>query len=142
MIKSFRGKLAHDEQHRIRLSTNKGEIGYRVTKFQLMATTPGGNTYEYLCQIYKQKTDPSTTVDFTNPNLIAAAYLEGNNSTNYTDAMTVIFDNEVVNQDIYVTGVDVDVGTIPFNYYIELEQMKLDLNESTVATLRDMRGRE
>ena len=28
------------------------------------------------------------------------------------------------------------------NYYIELEQIKLDLNEATVATLKDMRGRE
>ena len=26
------------------------------------------------------------------------------------------------------------------NYYIELEQVKLDLNEATVATLKDMRG--
>jgi hypothetical protein len=28
------------------------------------------------------------------------------------------------------------------NYYIELEKVKLDLNEATVATLKDMRGRE
>jgi hypothetical protein len=28
------------------------------------------------------------------------------------------------------------------NYYLELEQVKLDLNEATVATLKDMRGRE
>ena len=28
----------------------------------------------------------------------------------------------------------------PVNYYIELEQVKLDLSEATVATLKDMRG--
>ena len=140
MRKSFRGKLAHDETDRIRLSTNKGLIGYKIVKFQLMATTPGANTYEYLCQIFKNDEDPSATVDFDNPNLMAAAYLEGNNSTNYTDSQTVIFDNQTINQDMFVTGIDVDVGTIPFNYYIELEQVKLSQSEATVATLKDMRG--
>jgi len=28
----------------------------------------------------------------------------------------------------------------PVNYYIELEQMKLDLNENTVDTLKDIRN--
>ena len=30
----------------------------------------------------------------------------------------------------------------PVNYYVELEQMKLDLNENTVATLKDIRNIE
>jgi hypothetical protein len=33
-------------------------------------------------------------------------------------------------------------GSEDCNYYLELEQIKLDLNQSTVATLKDMRGRE
>ena len=28
------------------------------------------------------------------------------------------------------------------NFYMELEQVKLDINEATIATLKDMRGRE
>ena len=31
-------------------------------------------------------------------------------------------------------------GSEKNNYYIELEQVKLDLNEATVATLKDMRA--
>ena len=52
-----------------------------------------------------------------------------------------MFDNVTFNQDIYVTHTDTN-SAIPINYYIELEQRKIDLNEATVATLKDMRGRE
>ena len=31
-------------------------------------------------------------------------------------------------------------GTSGVNYYIELEQIKLDIGESTVATLKDIRN--
>jgi len=31
---------------------------------------------------------------------------------------------------------------VPMNYYLELEQIKLDLSESTVATLKDIRNKE
>ena len=54
---------------------------------------------------------------------------------------TVIFDNEIFNQDIYVTNYDAATGE-SMNYYIELEVLNLDLAEATVATLKDMRGRE
>ena len=47
----------------------------------------------------------------------------------------------IFNQDIYVTHKDVAVGQT-VNYYIELEQIKLDLNENTVATLKDIRNIE
>ena len=47
--------------------------------------------------------------------------------------------NEIFNQDIYITHVDSDASA-PINYYIELEQIKLDLNENTVATLKDIRN--
>ena len=53
----------------------------------------------------------------------------------------IIFDNTTINQDMFITHFDASVGK-PVNYYIELEQVKLDLNEATVATLKDMRGRE
>ena len=36
-------------------------------------------------------------------------------------------------------SLDVEVGE-SVNYYIELEQIKLDLNENTVATLKDIRN--
>ena len=45
------------------------------------------------------------------------------------------------NQDIYVTHEDT-VGSQPCNYYIELEVVKLALDENTVATLKDIRNIE
>ena len=50
-----------------------------------------------------------------------------------------VFDNITFNQDIYVTAVEL-AGGRPTNYHIELEQVKLDLNEQTVATLKDIRN--
>jgi len=53
---------------------------------------------------------------------------------------TIIFDSEIFNQDIYVTYADSQGSTGEMNYYIELEQVNLDLNENTVATLKDIRN--
>ena len=44
------------------------------------------------------------------------------------------------NQDIYITHTNLHADAGPVNYYIELEQIKLDLNENTVATLKDIRN--
>jgi len=54
---------------------------------------------------------------------------------------TIIFDHEIFNQDIYVTHWS-DSGADACNYYIELEQVKLSVDESTVATLKDIRNKE
>ena len=143
MIKSFRGKLASSGVEKIRLSTNDGMIGYKIVKFQLFPPTPGTTSYENVVQVFMEDpTTASATVDFTNPLLIAAGYLEGNNSSAETDMINVVFDHVKFNQDIYVTNYDADGDTEGINYYLELEQVKLDLNEATVATLKDMRGRE
>ena len=72
--------------------------------------------------------------------MLAAGYLEGNASNQYTDGSNVIFDSEVFNQDITLTSIDNDGDTEEVNYYMELEQVKLDLSENTVATLKDIRN--
>ena len=43
---------------------------------------------------------------------------------------------------IYITYTDNDSSDITINYYIELEQVKLALDENTVATLKDIRNIE
>ena len=142
MIKTFRGLLADGDQATIRLSTNQGLIGYKIVKFQLIANAPGTVNYEHIVQIFSEKQDAvDGIINFDSPLLLASAYLEGGTSTTNTDNVSVIFDNRIINQDIYVTHSDVE-GTNKVNYYIELEQLKLNLNEATVATLKDMRGRE
>ena len=144
-LKSFRGQLADGGQARIRLSTKDGQTGYLVRKFQTMSTSPGIEQHESLTQIFTEEvaTVPTAgaTVDFRNPLLLAAnVYISGNASAEVYNQQ-VIFDSVKVNQDIYVTHTEND-GTSAINYYVELEQVPLDLNEATVATLKDMRGRE
>ena len=43
------------------------------------------------------------------------------------------------NQDIFISAAEL-VGSLPINYIIELEQVKLSRDEATVATLKDMRA--
>ena len=146
MKKSFRGLLADGAQERIRLSTNNGLIGYKIVKFQLMPELPGNADAEHVAQIFTTERDTaiptaSPSINFNDPTLIAAA-LTGN-STNITQniSQSIIIDNMTFNQDIFVTHTDAGNAN-KVNFYLELEQMKLDLNEATVATLKDMRGRE
>ena len=100
---------------------------------------PGAITQESTVKIFRS---PATSIDslinFTDSDLLAAGYYINNNGAEYMTATVIIFDREIFNQDIYVTHSEVS-GSEPVNYYIELEQISLDLNGSTVATLQSMR---
>ena len=141
--KTFRGLLADGEIRKIRLSTNQGLIGYKIKKFEIIAENNGTTDYEHTVKIHLQ--DPvtaSASVNFEDPLLLGVAYTEGNNSSNYIGQPLInIFDNVKFNQDIFVSHVD-SKGALNCNYYLELELLNLDVHEATVATLKDMRGRE
>ena len=141
MIKSFRGLLADGDTDTIRLGTNTGLTGYKIIKFVLMPYDNTTEDYEAVVKIYKRpQTTATATVNFSNPLLLGAGQWGSSSSSNtYPDDLTVIFDNEIFNQDIYITFQDTKSNS-GINYYLELEQVKLDLNEATVATLKDMRG--
>ncbi len=118
---SFRGSIipATDPQ-RIKLSTMNGKTGYKITKLQIISNTPGVSNVEHLVQIYsKYGQGPSTEVDFTNDALLAVAYYQDEAAPHYPSSMDIIFDNEVVNQDIYIAGADVGGGVVTNNYYVE-----------------------
>ncbi len=143
-IKSFRGKILDEGIDIVTLHTNTGSTGYRVIKFQTMPATPGNATQESVMKIFKipQTGIPTATVDFADNTLLAAAlYKQEANASQTAQGDVVIFDNEVFNQDIYITHKDAATGEA-MNYYIELEQIKLDLTENTVATLKDIRNIE
>ena len=53
---------------------------------------------------------------------------------------SIIFDKEIINQDIFITAA-VSSSADPTNYYLELEQIKLDSNETAVATLKNIKNR-
>ena len=142
-IKTFRGLIASGSQDTVVLHTNDGAIGYRIVKFEMFTNTPGiGNNAEHVIKIYKVTQTLAGidgVVDFSENTLVGAGFLPVKTSE-FTQESIVTFDNEIFNQDIYVTHSDIGGNSIPCNYYIELEQIKLDLNENTVATLKDIRN--
>ena len=144
-IKSFRGLMKAGTVDTITLHTNDGSTGYRIVKFEMFTIKPGiGSNAEHIIKIYKI---PQTVVDvdgevnFSDNTLLAAGFLPVKTSE-FTQESIVTFDNEIFNQDIYVTHYDAGGGSISCNYYIELEMVRLDLNENTVATLKDIRNIE
>ena len=143
-IKSFRGQIADLSTDVISLHTNTGSTGYRIVKLQLMAALPGAQTQESVLKIYKipqTAGSEDAKVDFSDQTLLGVGYYRDNNNDIYPTSSDIIFDNEIINQDIYITHKDVAVGQ-SVNYYIELEMVKLSLDENTVATLKDIRNIE
>ena len=140
MIKTFRGVMADGAQDTILLHTNDGSTGYRIVNFQLIGKTPGSMTVEAVIKVYKVlQTTIDGTVDFSDQTLLAAGYWVDNSGVSTPSWETIIFDKEIFNQDIYVTFFDASTSE-NMNYYLELEQVKLDINSNTVATLKDMRN--
>ncbi len=141
-IKTFRGKIDNEAIDTIALHTNDGSTGYRIKKLEIMSAQPGVLDESHVVQIFTvAQTDTSTydNVDFSDPTLLAAAFLQQDDQNYNPGFESISFDNKTFNQDIYVVHADVK-NTQPINYHIELEQVKLDLNENTVATLKDIRN--
>ena len=141
MIKTFRGLLADGDIETIRLSTNKGLIGYKILKFELFPQAPGEANAESVVKVFTIEPDSAeSTVNFDDPTILGVASMGNSTAGNvYPPTLTVVFDNVVFNQDIYVTHKETS-GSESVNYYIELEQINLDVGEAAVATLKDMRG--
>jgi len=131
-------------QDTLPLHTNKGLIGYRIVKFDIFPNRPGGTSHvESIVQIFKVKQDniavANSIVNFSDNTLLAAAYLTDDVNNASGPLQIVMFEQEIFNQDIYVTHTD-EAGTAKVNYYIELEQFVLQPDEATVATLKDIRN--
>ena len=139
-IKTFRGQIPDSGTQVLSLHTNNGAMGYRIKKFSLMAIDPIGNNQESVVLVWSMPTAATDKIDFSDQRLLAAGYLESDNSgaTPTFNEAAIIFDNMTFNQDVYITHIE--QGSDAVNYYIEMEQVKLDLNENTVATLKDIRN--
>jgi len=143
-IKSFRGLIAKGNSDTIILHTNNGSTGYKITKFELIAEKPFNALQEATVKIYSidndEVTTPTRTIDFSDNTLLAAGILANETANNpRMPPQSIIFGNTTFNQDIYVTYEDEHAGE-SINYYIELEQVKLSIDENTVATLKDIRN--
>ena len=141
MIKTFRGMIASGAEDTIVLHTNDGSTGYRIVKFQTISNDPASTVAEMVIKIYKvNQSTIDEKIDFSDNTLLGVSY--GSEGSNNNPPLNIIFDTEIFNQDIYVTYFDDSGNAIPANYYLELEQVKLDLSENTVATLKDIRNLE
>ena len=146
-IKTFRGMLVDGGQDTIHLHTNNGATGYRIKKFMILPESPGDTQQESIVQIWKveQASVPTTggNINFSNNVLLAAGVgYYGAVANNTSQTQTVFFDNEIFNQDIYITHTENSTNNLLVNYYIELEQIDLALDEATVATLKDIRNND
>ena len=140
-MKSFRGRMADSVQDIIPLATNDGSTGYKIKKFDILPQAPITSDIEAVMKIFTvPQTAFSNTVDFSDQTLLGVAiWWGGQTGTSNPQDWIQIFDNKIFNQDIYVAST-FSGGSFECNYYIELEQIKLTLNENTVATLKDIRN--
>ena len=135
--------MADNTIDQVFLHTINGSVGYRIKSFTAISSAPGAQDMEGLFKIYKV---PQTTVDgqvdFSDQTLLGVVYFKDYaTNDNQPSIQTVIFDNEVFNQDIYITYLDVRSSNSA-SYYFELEQIKLDLTDNTMATLKDIKNIE
>jgi len=139
MIKTFRGLLGDGKEDRIRLSTKKGKIGYKIVKLQLMGIDCNEDM-ETTVKIFKiTQTAISADIDFSDGNLLAAAiYSQHSDAHAYPEDLIVMFEQEIFNQDIFITNKGVTY-TKNINYLLELETINMTDNQAAVSTLRDIR---
>ena len=57
-------------------------------------------------------------------------------ANNYPEDHTIIFDTEIVNQDLYITNKEVSGNASLQNYYIEMEEVKVKDAEMAVVNYR------
>jgi len=129
MIKAFKGILADGGQDKIYLAGGDVSKGYRIVKFEIVTSAPSSSS-EHLCQIWKTEAAATagallSTIDFSDDALVGIA-LWSNDSSAQTnpDDFHVIFDNEIFNQDIYVSNQTIN-GSNSCNYYLELEEVTM-----------------
>ena len=142
-IKTFRGQVASTSVDTISLHTNNGAVGYRMLKLQCITDNPPSYDVEGTLKIYTvPQTVASITnlIDFNDQTLIAVSWNTFGNQPYEVNNIVTVFDQAIFNQDLYITYVDNGGNARPMNYYIELEQVSLDLSENTVATLKDIRN--
>ena len=129
-------------QDELNVKTNKGKVGYKITKLQAISTKPGTVDHdEVLIKVFRKSQTGSigNEVHFTDSDLLAVCMYEDNDLPAYMASNLIIFDNATFNQNIFISATDTGGGTKPVNYYIELETMALSDLESTMLTLKSLR---
>jgi len=77
MIKTFRGLLVDGGVDRIRLSTIKGKVGYKIIKLQLIQEAPGAQDTETVVTVNKNTFTPIATIDLSDSDILAVGFYGG-----------------------------------------------------------------
>jgi len=139
-IKTFRGLITDNTSDVISLHTSNGMTGYQIKKFEVVHQDESDDLSATVKIFSTPQTTQVATIDFSDQTLLAACAYRSNKTDTGLGVTTIIIDNMKFNQDIYITYRDNETPDKQVNYYIELEQVRLDLNENTVATLKDIRN--
>jgi len=136
-VHSFRGLLGDGGQDEINLERSNLNLAYRVIKFQGFPNLPATVDQESVLLLWREEQTSIPTsapeVDFTNQDLLAAAYYVGMNSTYGYSSDIVVFDTTLFSRNIFVTHTE-GVGSFKQNYYIEIEEVPV-----TAATLMQLK---
>ena len=138
-IKSFRARGADNTIDTISLHTNNGAMGYRIKKFEIMPIDADEDVESVVKIFTVPQTSADANINFSDNTLLAAGIVRAGTGVSQPLTTTTIFDNMTFNQDVFVT-IKGNSYTKDVNYYFELEQVKLDISENTVATLKDIRN--
>jgi len=139
---TYKGVIPMGEQEEINLRTITGKTGYRINKFKIMSTAPGGAQHaEVIAKVFRtsQASSVDALVDFTDNDLLAAVYYQDENTQANVSSVDIILDQTIFNQNIFITMADADGKTQPFNYYLELEAMTINDVQATQLTLGSLR---
>ena len=132
-IKTFRGLLNDLQQDRIYLAGGEVDKGYKITKFELIAAAPASQDSVNIVKITTTKqSTPTAAIDFNDDSLLAAGVMQSTSSYAYGEYTAIVFDQVVVNQDIFIANKDYATGE-GVNYYLELEEVTMSKGEQAVV---------
>ena len=145
---TYRFLIEHRQKIRLFLAGIEGEIGYRVTKLELMPKNFGNTSNELESTVRLYTVDPGEhTVDwdgvtnFDDSSIVAVATL-GMDATGdqYPMMLNTTMDAVPFNQDLYVTHWNNHGDANEVNLYIEVAQFALSSLESSTLCLKNMRN--
>jgi len=132
-VHSFRGLLGDGGQDEINLERSNLNLAYRIVKYEVMGPDANTNIEASIMVWREEQSSVSTAINFSDPDLLAAASITHSSSTIYPAKLIVIFDNTLFSRNIYVTNKGSDY-TASINYYIEIEEVPV--NASTLMQLK------
>ena len=132
-IKTFKGLLNDLQQDRIYLAGGEVDKGYKISKFELIAAAPASQDSVNIVKITTTKqSTPTAAIDFNDDSLLAAGVMQSTSSYAYGEYTAIVFDQVVVNQDIFIANKDYATGE-GVNYYLELEEVTMSKGEQAVV---------